>query len=164
MSLSTNGLEHFPCVFWPFRVSPSQAAWLSFSYSAIGCLSFYYWFWDVLYVFWRLILYRLCCKYILPGCGNFVYDMNALPFNAGKIINPFLSACTFRILFMKSIEMFFCTFSMGGEKLPCKFLISCCEFFVRWICKVRTVLDRGWWSFCLSREDLAMSADICVVF
>ena len=58
-----------------------------------------------------------------PGCGNFIYDKNALLFNTGNIISPFLLGCPFCILFMKSIATLFCIFSMGGEKLPCKFLI-----------------------------------------
>ena len=52
-----------------------------------------------------------------PGCGNFVYDMNALLFNTDNIISPFLLPCTFRILFIKSIAMFFCIFPMGGESV-----------------------------------------------
>ena len=75
-----------------------------------------------------------------PGCGNFIYDMNALLFNTDNNISPSLLGCPFRILFIKSIATFFCIFSMGGEKLPCKFLTSCCEsfeFFVSCICKVR---------------------------
>ena len=99
-----------------------------------------------------------------PGCGNFVYDMNALLFNTDNIISPFLLPCTFRI-FHKIHSNVLLHFPHGGRK--CKFLMSCCEsfeFFVSCVWKLRAVLARGGGDFASPGEDLVTSVAIFVVF